>query len=178
MRIAHGTLMASAFALVFPLGAILLRMLPVSRRPVRAHYALQMLGYAMVLGGMGLGLWLGLEVRYLDYAHTVVGFVVVSLVGVQALLGALGHRRVLGREKEGLGSGIWQTGVHRWLGRVVLVAGVVNGGLGLALADNTTGGRVAYGVVAGVMGLLCLSLTGWKVHLRHRAANRRRLTIF
>lgn len=32
-----------------------------------------------------------------------------------------------------------------------MVLAVVNGGLGLKLANNTTGGKIAYGAAAGVM---------------------------
>lgn len=31
--------------------------------------------------------------------------------------------------------------VHVWLGRILIVLGMVNGGLGLKLADNTHGGE-------------------------------------
>jgi hypothetical protein len=36
---------------------------------------------------------------------------------------------------------------------VIVLLGIVNGGLGLQLAANTTAGEIAYGVVAGVVGL-------------------------
>lgn len=41
--------------------------------------------------------------------------------------------------------------IHVWGGRVLLVLGVITGGTGLKLADNTTGGDIAYGVVAGLV---------------------------
>ena len=40
---------------------------------------------------------------------------------------------------------------HKWLGRVLLVLGAINGGLGLQLSANTRKGEIAYGVVAGVV---------------------------
>lgn len=49
---------------------------------------------------------------------------------------------------------------HLWLGRILIVLGMINGGLGLRLASNTpfeTNGQakaIAYGVGAGVMFLL------------------------
>ena len=35
-----------------------------------------------------------------------------------------------------------------------MILAVINGGLGLKLANNTKGGEIAYGVVAGVVALL------------------------
>ena len=42
---------------------------------------------------------------------------------------------------------------HIWLGRVAIFLGIVNGGLGLQLADNTSTGTIAYAVVAAVAGI-------------------------
>lgn len=41
--------------------------------------------------------------------------------------------------------------IHRWCGRGVLVLGVINGGLGLWLADEDKNFIIPYSVVAGVM---------------------------
>lgn len=38
----------------------------------------------------------------------------------------------------------------------MMVLGILNGGFGLKLANNTKGGVVAYGVVSGVVGGGCL----------------------
>ena len=40
---------------------------------------------------------------------------------------------------------------HKWFGRALVLLGAINGGLGLQLSGNTTGGEIAYGVVAGVV---------------------------
>ena len=42
---------------------------------------------------------------------------------------------------------------HIWYGRSLIVLAVINGGLGLQLANNTTGGKILYIVVAGVIGV-------------------------
>lgn len=44
--------------------------------------------------------------------------------------------------------------VHLWVGRVCITLGIINGGLGLMLADNSQNGKIAYGVVAGVIWLV------------------------
>ena len=39
---------------------------------------------------------------------------------------------------------------HVWVGRTVLLLGIINGGFGLQAAENSVGGEIAYAVVAGV----------------------------
>lgn len=113
--------------------------------PVKVHACWQIFAFMIALVGVGLGIWLGLRVRYLDYLHSVLGFAVLGCLAVQALLGTLGHARFKKIEKRS-----WWGVSHTWWGRGVFALGLVNGGLGLLLADNTTGGRIAYGVVAGI----------------------------
>jgi hypothetical protein len=38
---------------------------------------------------------------------------------------------------------------------------MINGGLGLQLADNTTGGKIVYSVIAGISGAAFLGLIVW-----------------
>lgn len=47
---------------------------------------------------------------------------------------------------------VW-THVHVWYGRILIALGIVNGGLGLQLANNTRPGTITYGVAAGVIGV-------------------------
>lgn len=46
------------------------------------------------------------------------------------------------------------TNVHTWLGRAVILCGIINAGLGFKLAANSRGGEIAFGVVAGIVGIL------------------------
>ena len=59
--------------------------------------------------------------------------------------------------------------MHIWYGRALFIMAIVNGGLGLQLAarlgSRTIGGEIAYGVVAGVVGLvyICSAVFGgWR----------------
>ena len=45
---------------------------------------------------------------------------------------------------------IWST-LHVWWGRIFLTFAIIQGGLGLRFAANTTGGKIAYGIVAGLV---------------------------
>lgn len=38
-----------------------------------------------------------------------------------------------------------------WYGRILMICGIINGGLGLQLAANSSKGNIAYGVVAGAV---------------------------
>lgn len=52
--------------------------------------------------------------------------------------------------------------IHIWLGRLLLVLGCINGGLGLWFADDTLAGMESYSAVAGVIGVLyILTLVVW-----------------
>lgn len=67
---------------------------------------------------------------------------------LQPFLGLLHHRQY-----KKLGQRSYFGHGHMWYGRLLIVLGVINGGLGLRLAGNSKNGEIAYGVVAGVLGL-------------------------
>lgn len=46
-----------------------------------------------------------------------------------------------------------------WWGRILGTLGIINGGLGLQLADNTVKGEIAYGVIAAVMWLVWVGVS-------------------
>ena len=72
---------------------------------------------------------------------------------MQASLGQIQHGVYLKTQKRS----IWSYG-HIWLGRFVIVFGIINGGVGLSLpkTDAPTGAVIAYSVVAGVVGVAYL----------------------
>lgn len=59
-KIAHGTTMGLAFALLFPIGGIIIRVLSF-RGLIWVHAGLQLLSYTLALAGMGLGVFLALK---------------------------------------------------------------------------------------------------------------------
>ena len=71
--VTHGVIMGLAFAVVFPLGAILIRVASF-RGLVWVHAAVQSLAYAMALAGMGLGVYIAVypdsQVRYRHLQNT------------------------------------------------------------------------------------------------------------
>ena len=60
--------------------------------------------------------------------------------------------------------------MHRWLGRVLILLGAINGVLGLQLSANTVEGEIAYGAVAGVMFLTYVAVDVWSCAKDRRRA--------
>lgn len=78
--------------------------------------------------------------------HPIIGIIVVALLAIQPLLGQLHHAVYVRKGKPSF----W-TMAHVALGRTLITLGIINGGLGLRLSNNTKNGEIAYGVVAGVV---------------------------
>ena len=172
--ITHGTVMGFAFAFLFPLGAILIRVVSF-RGLIWVHAAIQSLAYALALAGLGLGIYIAVypesQVRHLFHGrrakeakisqitgegngHPIIGIVVISCLYLQPIL-AMIHHEVY---KKTLKRTIWGTS-HIWWGRIIMTLGIINGGLGLQLSGNTTKGEIAYGVIAGVIWLVWVAVS-------------------
>jgi len=124
------------------------------------HGSIQVFAIACLIAGYGLGVQLA---KYKDElfapaglsaAHTVLGTVLFGLFLIQPFLGLYHHlqyRKTSTRKP--------LSHVHIWLGRILIVAGIINGGLGLELAANASKRQlIAYGVVSGVVGVLYILL--------------------
>ena len=89
-------------------------------------------------------------------AHPVIGLVVISLLVLQPFLGLIHHFKYRKTHRRTF----WAI-AHVWYGRALLLLGAINGGLGLQLSANTTSGEIAYGVIAGVVFLIYVSVVGF-----------------
>ncbi|KAI9850796.1 MAG: hypothetical protein M1838_005051 [Thelocarpon superellum] len=158
---AHGILMGIAFALLYPLGAITLRLLRV-RGVLWIHAGIQMLAYAMSLVAFGMGCWLCWLFHDWRDPHYVIGIIVVGLITLQPVTGWIHHALYVKYRQRTK----WAVG-HVWLGRLVLVTGAINGGLAFRTDHNAIAGEVAYSVVAGVMFLIYFVVI-LSAHLRSR----------
>ena len=87
----------------------------------------------------------------MDNKHPIIGLVVFSMLFFQPITGIV-HHLIYRRKQERTAF----AHVHMWLGRALIILGVINGGLGLQWADNTTKGEIAYGVIAGIVGVVYL----------------------
>ncbi|KLJ08563.1 hypothetical protein EMPG_15991 [Blastomyces silverae] len=145
---AHGVVMSIAFVIIFPLGALFVRTQKI-KGGVWIHAACQLIGWILTIAGLATGIRVGKILdRLHNNAHTILGTAIIALLLLQPLIGFVHHRKFMMTQRPGP----W-TRFHVWYGRVLILLGMTNGGLGLQLADNTRAGTVAYGVVAGLVGV-------------------------
>lgn len=161
---AHAALLIIPFVILYPLSALTIYFFP-SLSVMKMHAPLQVFNTCLVIAGMGLGISIAKDINKLDNYHPIIGLVVIStLLAFQPAMGYLQHRYF---RKTGRKSVFAFT--HRWLGRTLIVLGIINVGLGFRLAGigvgNPTGAVIAYGVVAGVFALfylLVVVIVGWR----------------
>lgn len=120
MQTAHACLMAGAYTVVFPLGAIFTHIGPSGRGQSNAHICCQLIGVALLATGFGLGCWLATQTgivrphikEQLDLdtdwesqnwnsAHPQLGTALIGLTALQPFIGfahqrlAISHKEVL-----------------------------------------------------------------------------------
>jgi hypothetical protein len=146
---AHGIIMAVVFVLAYPLGAV----------------AMPLIGNWLIHAGWQavafIGTWIGFGVGYVlaqddgewwNNTHVKLGTIVCVLLVIQPILGWLHHLHFLKHRERGLVSH-----AHIWYGRVLMVIGIVNGGLGLQLASAPSALNVAYAIVSAAVSILYIA---------------------
>jgi hypothetical protein len=149
---AHGVILPVAFVLMFPTGAVAIRLLSFPGL-VWVHAGWMIITWLLAIAGMALGIWLANTSHQLDRAHAIIGIVVVVALLAQPITG-LTHHILFKRYVRPNAA----TYPHVWWGRAVITLGIINGGLGLQLANNTTNGKIAYAIVAAFMWLLWMTV--------------------
>jgi Cytochrome domain of cellobiose dehydrogenase/Eukaryotic cytochrome b561 len=162
MKIAHGSLLGVCMVLLLPSGAALRRLAP--RSSIWLHAGWQMFGWCVALAGMGIGIWMALVSDQLDTYHAYIGIVVVCTMALQPILGLLQHAHF--RRTHARSPWAW---VHKVLGTAVILLGIINGGLGLDLSDNSNEAMIAYAVMAGFFGTVWLAIIVINSVANHRA---------
>jgi len=152
VRMAHAIMAPVAFVLFFPLGAMAIRLLSF-RGVVWFHAGWMVFTYIIVLGSMGMGLWIAVVSDQLDTTHSIIGLVVVGGLLLQPISG-LTHHLLYKRT----GGANVATYPHIWWGRAIVTLGIINGSLGLSLSDNTSTGHIAYGAVSIIMWVLWMGV--------------------
>ena len=151
IAVAHGTLAAIVFLAFFPSGAIFVR-IPGMARHVWVHAGIQIFSYCCFVAAAGLGIYMATELDETSEHHAIIGMILLVALFFQPIFGLLHHSFFKKHQKRTAISH-----VHIWVGRVAIVLGMINGGLGIELAgDVEMGYKIAYGVVAGVMGVVYL----------------------
>lgn len=168
-RSTHAVLMFVVFAILFPSFALAFHIFP-SILSVKVHAFLQLLTLAFAIFGAGLGIAMAKSSHMMGNYHVVIGFVVMLyLILFQPFMGLFQHRYF-----HKTGGKSWFAYLHRWLGRFIMVLGVINGGLGLHLGPVGSpwaprGAVIAYSVVSGIIGLCYVFVVGLDLHRKRRA---------
>ncbi|OWO99355.1 integral membrane protein [Marssonina coronariae] len=144
-QMAHGIVMGVVVVLLFPFGAMFMRM----GGSGLVHGILQVVSLCALIVGLGLGLKLADMTRsMLNNTHTIFGLVICVLFLIQPIFGIIHHIQY---KRNLIRAGV--SHVHIWYGRILMLLAIINGGLGLQLAANSHNGEIAYGVVAGIVGV-------------------------
>lgn len=174
-RNAHACMMSIVFIVLFPLAAISLHLPLQGVRVVsRIHAPIQILGLAMMIGAMGLGIDIAADdLDLFDHpikAHVVIGLLTTStLILFQPAMGLLQHRYYRRTGQKSV-----YAYIHRWLGRVAICLGWINSGLGFQLVglDHVaTHSLVRNFVIMGVIGglwFLLMGVDGYRSHWAHK----------
>ncbi|KAJ5598963.1 hypothetical protein VI817_000030 [Penicillium citrinum] len=157
-KIAHAILMTVVFVTLFPFAAMTLHLFP-SSSIVLVHAFLQLFNLVIAIAGLAVGISMSRQIHLMRHHHPIIGIIVVaSLVLFQPALGLLQHRHF---HKTG-GKGIFAY-LHRWLGRSMIVLGIINVGLGFQLTGwrdpyAPRGAVITCSVVSGVVGVIYVFL--------------------
>lgn len=149
-RIAHGSLSAIAFVLLFPNSALSLYFYPSRRTVAWIHAPLQIFAAIVALGGLAVGASVSRDVQGVRNYHPIIGYIVtLGIVFVQPALGIVQHLRFRKTGKKTL-FGL----AHRYLGRFFMAFGIINGGLGFKYACTKTpdvplAAKYSYGFIVG-----------------------------
>lgn len=154
-RYIHGILAAVAMVILFPVGSILLRVLP-GRLGVWVHAVFQVLAMCVYIAAAALGIYLvrtvqipgvgSLLSRSATNYHPIIGLALLALFLIQPVIGLIHHIRFKKVQKRQ----IWSY-LHLFNGRVGVTLGIINGGLGLNLAGASAERKKVYTIVAAVM---------------------------
>ncbi|ERF76844.1 hypothetical protein EPUS_07634 [Endocarpon pusillum Z07020] len=134
--IVHGVIMAACFVVFFPLGALLTR-LPV-HHAFWIHVICQCSTILLILVGFTLGIYNSVHNNKhpkLNSPHQGLGLTLILLLIIQP---TLGFRGFLYHRKEPQPHSLTLAGkIHRYLGPGIILAGIINGALGLVFANDT-----------------------------------------
>lgn len=145
---AHGVLASLAFVALFPIGSILIRIASFTGL-IWVHAVFQLVAYGIYIVAFGMGVYLATELNYMSNHHPVIGIVLLVVLLTQPITGFIHHRLF---KKNGSRTGT--SYMHLWIGRGAILLGIINGGLGLQLAEEGNTAKIAYAVVAAIIGVV------------------------
>ncbi|KAG6060957.1 hypothetical protein E4U17_003027 [Claviceps sp. LM77 group G4] len=139
---AHGIIMSLVFLIGFPVGSMLMPLLG----KWLVHASWQIVAFILMWVGFGVGYVLSRRWdMFFTQAHTRLGLILCILISFQPVLGWLHHQYYVQHQRRGAISH-----AHVWFGRILIILGMINGGLGLQLAGNDRAFVIAYCVILAV----------------------------
>lgn len=162
IRVAHAVIMSLIFIGLFPLSALTVY-LPYHEKVRHVHAPLQIISLLLMIVGLGTGIELARNLGVFSGYHQAFGYVIVAWLAI--FQPALGLGQHLHFRKRGTRSPMGQT--HRWLGRLFILLGIVNGGLGLKQSGSVGDPHtpmwsvVAYAVLAAISFVFYTAIVCW-----------------
>ncbi|KAI7228196.1 hypothetical protein KC330_g8030 [Hortaea werneckii] len=147
--IIHGFIMCLTFVIIFPLGALILRLL----ERVILHAAVQFIGMILVTAATAGGIVVSrLYVRSKDFAtaHQILGILLFIALWLQLGLGILHHRIFKKQQRKTL-----MGKIHLYLGPIAVLIGIINAPIGFHLAGNSHLG-IPYAIIVVVVAIIML----------------------
>ncbi len=163
----HGLLMFGAFGVGFPTGLYIARVFRFFTQRhywFTLHYGMQAFSFALTIFGsvavvstVGLGVW--------SHAHGVIGVILISVVCLQIVftLPCVKPQVTAGRKRA-----VWEV-AHRWMGRAIVMMGIVNCTLGMLLYVVPVWVMVCWSVYVSLFLLGAFSTNMYHLSLRWRS---------
>ncbi|KFH44730.1 hypothetical protein ACRE_044910 [Hapsidospora chrysogenum ATCC 11550] len=164
MSTMHAVFMLLSIVLLMPLGAVMIRL----GNWVKWHAYNQTFAMVLVLVGFGIGIATSYRYqRSRDFKsyHQILGFFIVFFILFQFALGLLHHRQYR-RTQMPTSYGKF----HPWVGRLVLLLGIMNGFFGFTFALNRRYGIILAGLVIAMCFAIFVVIVGRR-WLNHHARN-------
>jgi hypothetical protein len=149
---AHAAISPLVFALFMPFGAIMIRIFTF-RGVLWFHAGWMIFSYILSFAALGTGIYLAYYIQMLDSAHAIIGLIVICGCIIQPVTGLAHHLlyKSVGRPNKA-------TYPHVWWGRAIITLGAINGGIGLQLSRCTKETGIGYGVGAGFVWILWMTV--------------------
>ncbi|KAJ4300103.1 hypothetical protein N0V88_002772 [Collariella sp. IMI 366227] len=160
----HGILAALAFLVLFPVGGVIVRIVP-ARFAALVHGIFQGVALCVWLVAAGLGIMVVNKVKITGGGllqhpstnyHPIIGLVLLGILILQPIFGVVHHvmyRSVPKRQ-------VWSY-LHLFTGRVGITLGIVNGYLGLYISSASGTYKKVYIIVGAVMWVIWMGIAVW-----------------
>ena len=168
----HAVLASLVWVVLVPSLAILLRLNLKNPIVLKIHAVGQILSYIIFIVAAGMGIWLAQQSAAYGVwndPHPKIGLAILAIAFIQPIFGFVHHTIYKKRAADVAAGrptkppGRTPVGrVHLWVGRLLILLGMINGGLGIRLASfspfqtdaTSRKAGIAYGIVAAFMFLL------------------------